>query len=98
MIDGESLIQRMLSSDTKADLLTLFRRNPGIIDDIDGVAHRIGRSPKSIRAEVDDLLDLGVLGRKQAGRTVVFFLQKEKDAELQEAITTYLLTPGAVSI
>ena len=98
MIDGESLIQRLLSSDAKADLLTLFRGNPGLVDGIDGVARRIGRSPKSIMAEVDDLLNLGVLGKKQAGKTVVLYLQKKRDAELQETIAAYLSTPGLVSI
>jgi predicted transcriptional regulator len=98
MIDGESLVQRMLSSDAKADLLTLFRGNPGLMDGIDGVARRIGRSPKSIKAEVDDLLDLGVLGRKQAGKTVVLYLQKERDAQIQETIAAYLSTPGLVSL
>ena len=98
MIDGESLLQRMLSSDAKADLLTLFRGNPGLMDGIDGVARRIGRSPKSIKAEVDDLLDLGVLGKKQAGKTVILYLQKEKDAQIQETIAAYLSTPGLVSL
>lgn len=88
----------MLSSDTKADLLTLFRQNPGLIDGIDGVAQRIGRSPKSIRGEVNDLLDLGVLGKKRVGKIGVLFLQKERDAELQEAIAAYLATPGSVSL
>ncbi len=98
MIDGESLVQRMLSSDAKADLLTLFRGNPGLMDGIDGVARRIGRSPKSITAEVDDLLDLGVLGKKQAGKTVVLYLQKKRDAQIQETIAAYLSTPGLVSL
>jgi predicted transcriptional regulator len=98
MIDGESLVQRMLSSDAKADLLTLFRGNPGLMDGIDGVARRIGRSPKSIKAEVDDLLDLGVLGKKQAGKTVVLYLQRERDAQIQETIAAYLSTPGLVSL
>jgi len=98
MIDGESLVQRLLSSDTKADLLTLFRGNPGLVDGIDGVARRIGRRPKSIIAEVDDLLDLGVLGKKQAGKTMVLYLQKERDAELQKAVAAYLSTPGLVSL
>jgi len=98
MIGGESLLQRLLSSDTKADLLTLFRGNPGLVDGIDGVARRIGRRPMSIKAEVDDLLDLGVLGKKQAGKTVVLYLQKERDAELQKALAAYLSTPGLVSL
>ena len=67
MIGGESLIQRLLSSDTKADLLTLFRGNPGLVDGIDGVARRIGRRPMSIKAEVDDLLDGGVRDERANG-------------------------------
>ena len=97
MIDGESLVQRLLSSDIKVDLLTLFRENPGLIDGIDGVAQRIGRKPRAIEAEVKDLLDLGILGKKQVGKVGLLFLRKEKDAEIQSTVAAYLASVGSAS-
>jgi len=96
MIEGELLVQRMLTSDVKTDLLTLFRTNPGLIDGIDGVAQRIGRTAKSTEGEVDDLLDLGILGKKRVGKIDLLYLQKKRDAEIQEAIATYLKAPESV--
>jgi len=97
MIEGELLVQRMLTSDVKTDLLTLFRTNPGLIDGIDGVAQRIGRTPNSIEDEVDDLLDLGILGKRHVGKIDLLYLQKQRDAEIQVAIATYLTSPQSVS-
>jgi hypothetical protein len=95
MSQGESLVQRMLSSDVKTDLLTLFRGNPGLIDGIDGVAQRIGRTPEAIETEVDDLLELGILRKKQVGKIGLLSIQKERDAEIQVAMASYLSTLGS---
>ncbi len=42
--EDEVLLQRLLSSEIKTDLLMLFHRNPGRLHTTSGVALRIGRT------------------------------------------------------
>ena len=90
MSEASDILNRLLSSEVKGDLLVLFRKNPGIIDTIDGVARRIGRTGDSIENDVKDLVDLGVLERKQVGRLEAIFLDRARDGEVQQIIGNYL--------
>jgi len=94
MVEGELLLKRLLSSDAKAELLTLFRANPGLVDGIDGVARRIGRTRASVEPEVEDLKRLGILSKRQVGKIEVLFLDRQKDAEVQKAVERYLSKVG----
>lgn len=80
----------MLSSDVKADLLALFHKNPGLIDSIDGVARRIGRTANAIEKDVGELVDLGVLKRKRLSTSEVFLLDRAKDKEIQGIIANQI--------
>lgn len=90
MSAGSELLQRLLSSGTKGDLLVLFHKNPGLIDDLDGVARRIGKVAKAVEADVKDLVDLGVLATKRVGNSEAIFLNREKDKEVQDVVENYL--------
>jgi len=80
----------LLSSDVKADLLALFHKNPGLIDSIDGVARRIGRTANAIEKDVGELVDLGVLKRKRLSTSEVFLLDRAKDKEIQGIIANQI--------
>jgi hypothetical protein len=86
----EMLFKRLLSSGTKAELLVLFHRNPGLIDTIDGIANKLGRSTEVIRPDVYDLADASILNKKMIGRTEVFYLNRENDRKAQEAMAAYI--------
>lgn len=77
------------------DLMTLFHKNPGIMDTIDGLARRIGYLPTAIGADLDAILSLGVITKKKLGDREIYSLNKAKDSEVQTAIGDYLkkLTP-----
>ena len=90
MSEASAILNRLLSSEVKGDLLVLFRKNPGIIDTIDGVARRIGRTGDSIENDVKDLVDLGVLERKRVGKHEAIFLDRKRDGEVQQIIGNYL--------
>jgi hypothetical protein len=77
------LTERLLSSETKADLLTLFHRNPGLVDSREGVARRIGRTPEEITDEVEDLVVLGILSQKPVGAFKVLHFNRLRDREIQ---------------
>jgi predicted transcriptional regulator len=81
---------KLLSSDTKADLLMLFHNNPGLTDTIEGVARRIGRTASEIEADVKDLVDLGLLVKEKFGKLDVVSFDTNKDTQIQEIISNQL--------
>lgn len=95
MIEESTILDKLLTTEVKGDLLALFHKNPGLIDTQDGVARRIGRKPVSIEADVKDLVDMGVLKTLKIGRHVVILLDRKKDRDIQAAIANHLksLTP-----
>ena len=87
---GEALTEKLLESETIAELLLLFRRNPGIVDDADGVARKVGRRKESIDAELHDLVQIGIVRERKAGKSVIYSLNSERDAEVQTSVGEYL--------
>ncbi len=87
---GGAILQRLLASRTRGELLVLFHRNPGLIDTIDGVARRLGRTGDSIVEDVNDLVDLGVLRRNTIGNSKALLLNRQGDREIQAAVASYL--------
>jgi len=92
--EPSELIRRLLASEVKGDLLVLFHKNPGLIDSLDGLARRIGRTADSVKADVEDLVRLGVLRTEKIDRSEVIFLDHARDREVQEAIARYLEREG----
>ena len=90
MNGASGILNRLLSSEIKAEILVLFHKNPGIIDTIDGVSRRIGRTGNSIETDVKDMLDLGILKAKKIGRSEVIFLDHARDEEVQDIVGSYL--------
>lgn len=88
---GNSLIERLLESETKAELLLLFRRNPGLVDEIGGIARLVGkRNAESIATELNDLVEIGVVHRRKVGKSDVFSLDLKRDTEVQAEVGNYL--------
>jgi hypothetical protein len=70
----------------------LFHRNPGLIDTVDGVARRVGRTTIAVISDVRELLQLGVLRQKRIGNSEVVFLDRAKDRELLDSVANHLKT------
>ena|SRR5712664_835742 len=90
----ENLLSTLLSSGTKADLLVLFHRNPGLIDTVEGIARRMGKKAKGIESEISELAKASILQRKKVGNSEVYFLDREKDREAQRDIASYITNLG----
>jgi len=90
VVEGRTLLSKLLSSETKGELLILFRRNPGIMDTVEGVARRIGKRANAVEPDVKEFLDLGLLKRKRIGNAEVIFLNTKMDKKIQEGIAKYL--------
>jgi len=86
----DEIYSKLLSSDTKADLLILFHNNPGLTDTIEGVARRIGRTASEIEADVKDLVDLGLLAKERLGKLDVVSFDTNKDKQIQEIISNQI--------
>ena len=91
-MSGSEVLSTLLASEVRGDLLILFHRNPGLIDTVDGVARRVGRTTIAVISDVRELLQLGVLRQKRVGNSVVVFLDRAKDRELLESVANHLKT------
>jgi hypothetical protein len=84
-------VEKLVSTEAKQLLLTLFHNNPGLIDKVEGVALRIGRTAPEIEADISDLVELGVLVRRKYGEFDVLLFDPARDDEIQQAIAARLL-------
>ena len=88
---AQSLLEGLLASEAKAQLLVLFRRNPGLIDEVDGIARRVGKRKESVEADLKGLVEIGVVNERRLGSAAVFSLNGRRDAEVQQAVGSYLM-------
>jgi KaiC/GvpD/RAD55 family RecA-like ATPase len=79
------LFERLLDTDVKADLLTLFHNNGNLQETSEGLAKNIGRTATEVERELEDLVQLGILRKEQ-----VYSFAAERDREIQDAISKQL--------
>ena len=91
-MSGSEILSTLLGSEVRGDLLVLFHRNLGLIDTVDGVARRIGRTTVAVITEIKELLELGVLKQKRIGASEVVFLDRARDRELLDSVANHLKT------
>jgi len=82
------ILDKLLSSDVKADLLLLFNENPSLTERTDGIARRIGRTPDQINDDLKDLIDVGLLFKKSLGSTEVICYDRKRASEIRELISS----------
>lgn len=56
-----TFVERYATNLARWDLLLYFGRNPDTCEDARGIARQIGRKPRLVAKELDDLVYLGVL-------------------------------------
>lgn len=89
-MSAAKMLQTLLASEITGDLLVLFHRNPGLIDTLDSVARRIGRTGSSIEEDVQTLVNIGILKTRKIGRSEVLLLDRAKDQEVLDTIAKHL--------
>lgn len=89
MDEASELLNRLLASMIKGETMSLFHKNPGLMDTADGLARRLGRIGASVEADLEDLVDLGILRKKRIGRFEIFSLDRRKDMEIQEILSNH---------
>ena len=90
MDTGRLLLQRILSSQAKAEILFLFHRSPNLIDTLEGIAEKIGRDTNETLKEIEDLENLGILNRLRRDNARVFILDRYRDREILSTIARYI--------
>jgi len=91
-VSGSEVLSTLLASEVRGDIQVLFHRNPGLIDTVDGVARRVGRTTIAVISDVRELLQLGMLRQKRIGSSEVVYLDHAKDRELLESVANHLKT------
>lgn len=89
MISGKDLLERLLSSEAKGEMLTLFHKNPGLIDTVDGIGRRVGKSKEQIDVDVKDFVEMGILKVVKAGKLTLYSLNAQRDQEIQASLAEY---------
>ena len=89
-MSADQLFSTLLGSETRGELLILFHRNPGLIDTMEGVARRIGRTAAQIEGDVKALVELGVLVQKMIGGVIVIRLDRQKDKQVLESVASHI--------
>ena len=83
------LLEKLIGSEVKAELLMYFHDNPDSANTLDTIASKLKRTVQEIERDVADLVDLGLL---QEVRFISF--NKDRDDELQREISQRLVSPG----
>jgi len=91
-VSGGEILSTLLASEVRGDLLILFHKNPGLIDTVDGIARRIGRTTITVISDLRELLLLGILKQKRIGTSEVVFLDRARDREILELVANHLKT------
>jgi hypothetical protein len=89
MKTGKEVLERLLTSEAKGEILTLFHKNPGLVDTLDGVSRRIGKSKEQIEEDIKDFVELGILKGTKVGKLYLISLDARKDEEIQVMIADY---------
>ena len=89
-LSGKELLDRLLSSTIKIEILILFRKNPNLIDSLEGIASRIEHSSSEVTPEVEDLVRLGIISKVSRDDAEVYLLDPEEDRKIQKAISEYI--------
>lgn len=79
------LFERLLDTDVKADMLTLFHNNAHLAETSEDLAKRIGRNATEVQRELEDLVELGILKKVE-----VYSFGVDRDKEIQDAISKQL--------
>jgi len=86
------LIEKLIGSEIKAELLILFHSNPELVASLDDLAQKIGRPIKEIRKEIDEFVKIGLINENP-----VYSLNRERDRQIQEAISRQFIRDSPIS-
>jgi len=84
-LKSKGLFEKLMGSEAKAELLILFHNEPEITDTLEGLAKRINKDVKTVKDDVEDLVELGLLTEVK-----LYSFNRDKDLELQGEVSSQL--------
>ena len=85
-LDVRKIFEVWVDSEMKVEILVFYHNNPGVIETIEGLAKRLGKSVETMRKEIADHIELGVLKEKHVDHKVVLVYNKAKEDEIKDFI------------
>lgn len=82
-------VKSKVNSFVKWDLIRFFHENPHTVDTADNIARYTGRHPDTVRPELDDLVESGVMNRREIGQTRIYSLVT--DDEMRASIEKFIV-------
>ncbi len=92
MLEPRRIFSKLLSSEAKADLLTLFNGSPKLSEGPEKIAKRIGRKPAEIRNDLKDLQEIGIISRRVTHGSSTIEYDRRRAAEIQRMLARYIET------
>lgn len=80
----QRLFKRLMGSDVKPELLTLFHEAPSRRFRLGEIARALGKQSSEIEKDLEELVQIGLLAEDRDGEGLVFSLRSDKDAEIGE--------------
>jgi predicted transcriptional regulator len=90
MAEPKILLNKLLSTNTKADILTLFNEKPRLSTRPEQVAKKIGRTQAEINKDLEDLIEVGIISRRKTARSEVIHFERKRAAEIQKILASYI--------
>ena len=81
----KTTLKKLLDSDTKAELLTLFHGSPKSADSLEGLAVRLRRKAAELQSDLAELVEIGLLREQK-----IYSLDPDRDVSLQREISDEL--------
>jgi len=90
MLEANTILDKILSSNAKADLLMLFNENPKLEDRTEGIAKRIGKTAVQIDSDLQDLVEVGLLSREKVRGSEIIRYDRRRAAVIRKILTSYI--------
>ncbi len=75
---AQAYLDVLLDIEGRADLVSLFHRNTGLIDTEEGIGRRIGLTRNAVQSDLAELVGLGLIIKKKFGKNESVFPQHVK--------------------
>ncbi|PKK86208.1 MAG: hypothetical protein CVT48_02190 [Thermoplasmata archaeon HGW-Thermoplasmata-1] len=82
----KKLVEVWTDSDLKIEILVFFHNNPGVIDTVEGLAKRLGKTVDVVKHEIADHINIGILKERKIGDKIVLTYDKTQEQEIEAFI------------
>ena len=84
--DLRKIFELWVDSEMKVHILVFYHNNPGVIETAEGLARRLGTDVESLRNDLADQVEMGILRERKAGDKTVLVYDRKREAELTDVI------------